>query len=146
MFLSAVRTTSNPACSAAASKSPLPSVSHPRSLAVVTVWPERTRAMPLGVTWSNRMSIFGGIGRCQGRRVETSSGKLKYRVDLLARYIELLNDFVYAGSGFKVVEHGGDRHPGTSKHPCAAQSGRHTFYGGAFGPLASDPFHTHASL
>jgi hypothetical protein len=92
------------------------------------------------------MSIFGRNGSRLGRRVETSSGKLKYRVDLFARYIELLNDFVYAGSGFEVVEHGGDGHPGTAKHPCPAQSGRNTFYGRAFGPIESDHFLTIALL
>jgi hypothetical protein len=102
--------------------------------------------MPLGVTWSNRMSIFGRIGRCQGRRVETSSGKLKYRIDLFARYVELLDDIVYAGAGFKVVEHGGDGHPGVAKYPCAAQSARYTFYGEAFGPIESEHFLTIASL
>ncbi len=84
------------------------------------------------------MSIFGRIGRCQGRRVETSSGKLEHRIDLFARYVELLDDFIYAGAGLKIVEYGGDGHPGTAKHPCAAQSARHTFYGGAFGPIESE--------
>src|ERR1700722_11623498 len=101
--------------------------------------------MPLGVTWSNRMRIFGRIGRSQGRRVETSSGKLEYRIDTFARYVQLLNNFVYAGAGFKVVEHGGDVHPGIAKHPRAAQSARHTFYGGAFGPIESEHFLTIAS-
>jgi hypothetical protein len=74
-------------------------------------------------------------GRCGSWRVETSSGELKYGVDLFARYIKLLNDFVYAGSGFKVVEDGGCGHPGITKHPSAAQSTRRALYGGALGPI-----------
>src|SRR5450631_4415121 len=106
MFLSAVRSTSNPTRSAAASKSPVVSVSHPRSLAFVTVWPGRKRAMPRGVTWSKRMSFHWGV--CSGDRgrdrIETAGGKFKYRVNLFPRDVELVDNFLDAGSGFKVFE------------------------------------------
>src|SRR5712692_7972369 len=122
MFLSAVRETSNPARSASASKSPLESVSHPRSLALVTVWPARNRAMPRGVTWSKRMSINRGV--CGGGgvpdRIKTAGGEFQYRVDLFPRDVELLDDFLYSGSSFEVFEDCGHGHAGTAKHPCAA--------------------------
>src|SRR5215472_16998857 len=137
MFLSAVRSTSKPALSAAASKSPLLSVSHPRSLAFVTMWSGKDRAMPFGVTWSKRMSIHGRIGRGRDRRIEAASGERKHGVDLFPRDVELLNDLVYRGSGFKVVEHSGHGHAGILKHPCADQSARHAFHGGAMGPIES---------
>src|SRR5437763_16696308 len=135
MFLSAVTTTSIPARSAASSKSPLLSVSHPRSCAVITIWRERIRAMPRGVTWSNRMSIDRRTGGSRGWCVETPGGELKNRVDLLPRQVELLNDLVDAGTGFQVVEDGGHRHSGIAKHPCATQSIGHTFNGGTSRPI-----------
>src|SRR5258708_38835720 len=137
MFLSAVRSTSKPARSASSSKSPLVSVSHPRSLAFMTVWPGRNRAMPLGVTWSKRMSIHRGICIGGTDRIKAAGGKFKYRVDLFPRDVELFDDFLYGGSSFEVFEHGGHRHPGIAKHPCAAQSPRHAFDGGALGPIES---------
>src|ERR1700675_347671 len=118
MFLSAVRSTSKPARSASASKSPLASVSHPRSWAFVTVWPGRNLATPLGVTWSKRMSIHRGL--CSGGRIKAACGKFKYRVDLFPRDVELLDYFLYGRSSFEVFEHSGHGHPGIAKHPCAA--------------------------
>src|SRR5205807_196399 len=56
---SVVRSTSNPASSAAFSKSPLLNVSHPCALASLTIWSSSAAEMPLGVTWSKRMSING---------------------------------------------------------------------------------------
>jgi hypothetical protein len=32
----------------------------------------------------------------------------------------MLDNFLYCGSSFEVLEYGGNRHPGTAKHPCAA--------------------------
>src|SRR5271157_5445852 len=137
MFLSAVRSTSKPARSASASKSPLVSVSQPRSLAFVTVWPGRNRAMPLGVTWSKRMNIHRGICSRGGDWIKAAGGKFNYRIDLFPRDVELLYDFFYRGSGFEVFEHGGHRHPGIAKHPCAAESSRHAFNGRTLGPIES---------
>src|SRR5271165_7451733 len=135
MLLSAVRSTSKPALSASTNRSPLVSVSHPRSLAFVTVWPERNRAMPLGVTWSKRMSIHREICGRSRDRIKAAGGKFKYRVDLFPRDVELLDDFFYGGSGLEVFEHGGHRHPGIAKHPCTAQPPRHAFNGGTLGPV-----------
>src|ERR1700691_5837175 len=122
MFLLAVRSRSKPARSASASKSPLVNVSHPRSLALVTVWPGRNRAIPRGVPWSKRMSI--GRGVCSGnsgwRCIQTAGGKFQYRVDLFSRDVELIDDFLYGGSRFQVFEHGGYGHSGIAKHPSAA--------------------------
>src|SRR5271155_837410 len=119
MFLSAVRKTSKPTRSA--SKSPLESVSHPRCFALMRVCPRRNRAMPRGVPWSNRMSINGGL--CSGDSgrgsIKATGGKFQHRVDLLARDIELLDDFLYGGSGFEVQEHGGYGHTGIAKYPGA---------------------------
>src|SRR5271166_985314 len=137
MFLSAVRSTSKPASSASASKSPLESLSHPRSLAFVTEWPGRNRAMPLGVTWSKRMSIDGGMCSKGGGWIKAAGGKFKHRVDLFPRDVELLDDFFYGGPGFEVFEHGGHWHPGISKHPCATEPPRHAFNGGTLGPIES---------
>ena len=79
--------------------------------------------------------MLGRPRRRGRRRIETSSRKLNYRIDLLPRYVELLNDFVDAGPGFKVFEHGGYGHPGFPKHPGTAQSARHAFDGWTLGPI-----------
>jgi hypothetical protein len=78
--------------------------------------------MPRGVTWSKRMSIHGGVWSGKGGRVriETAGGKFKYRIDLLACDVELVNDLVYGGSGLEVLEYGGDGHSGIAKYPCPA--------------------------
>src|ERR1700693_2523068 len=137
MFLSAVRSTSKPARSASASKSPLVRVSQPRSFAFVTVWPPRDWAIPVGVTWSNRMSIHRRMFSRDRDRIKAAGGKFKDRVDLRPRNVELLDDFFDGGSGFKVFEHGGHGHPGIAKYPCAIQSPRHAFNCGALGPIES---------
>src|SRR6266849_3156880 len=93
--------------------------------------------MPLGVTWSKRMSIHRGICSGDADRIKAAGGKFKYRVDLFPRDVELFDDFLDGGSSFEVFEHGGHRHPGIAKHPCAAQSPRHAFDGGALGPIES---------
>src|ERR1051325_9448357 len=98
MFLSAVITTSKPARSASRSRSPLLSVSHPRSFALITVWPGRNRATPCGVTWSNRISIHPRTASSCGWRVETEGRKPEHSVDLFARDVELLDDLVDAGA------------------------------------------------
>ncbi len=106
------------------------------SCAVITIWPERIRAMPRGVTWSNRMSIDRRTSRSRGCvHRETPGGEFKNRVDLLPRQVELLNDLVDAGTGFQVVEDGGHGHSGIAKHPCATQSTRHTFNCGTSRPI-----------
>jgi Protein of unknown function (DUF3738) len=51
--------------------------------------------------------------------------------------VELLDDFFDGGSGFEVFEHGGHRHPGIAKYPCAIQCARHAFNCGALGPIES---------
>src|ERR1700674_3083663 len=137
MFLSAVRSTSKPARSASASKSPLVSVSHPRSLALVTVWAGRNRAMPAGVTWSKRMSVHAGTGSGGGDWVKAAGGKFKNRADLFPREAERLYDVIDGGSGLEVFEHGGHGHPRVAEHPCAAEPPRHAFDGGASGPIQS---------
>jgi len=84
----------------------------------VTVWPERDCAIPLGVTWSNRTSIHRRMCSGDRDRIKAARGKFKDRVDLLPRDVELLDDFFYGSPGFKVFEHGGNRHPGIAKYPC----------------------------
>ena len=54
------------------------------------------------------MSIQDGAGSCWS--VEAAGGKLKYLVDLFARDVELLDDFVDRGAGFEIFEYGGDGH------------------------------------
>src|SRR5208282_4201010 len=136
MFLSAVRSKSKPSLSAAASKSPLLSRSQPRSLAVVTLWPSRNRAMPLGVTWSKRMSIYeGALGAGRSRRFQASGGEFQHGVDLFPRDVKLLDDLIYSGSRFEVLKHCGHRHPRVTKNPCAAKSAGYALYGGALRPI-----------
>jgi hypothetical protein len=48
--------------------------------------------MPLGVTWSKRMSIHRGIYSGGGSRIKAAGGKFKCR-DLLPCEVELLDDF-----------------------------------------------------
>ena len=47
------------------------------------------------------MSIEGGAGRRWVWSVEAAGGKLKYLVDLFARDVELFDDFVDRGAGFR---------------------------------------------
>src|ERR1700739_4871833 len=89
--------------------------------------------MPFGVTWSKRMSIEGLAG--QRGSVEAAGGKLKHLVDLFARNVELLDDFVDRGAGFEVFEDSGDRHARVAKHPCTAQAIRNTFHGRTLRPI-----------
>jgi len=39
-------------------------------------------------------------------RIEAAGGKFKYRLNLFPRDVELLDDFFYSGSGFKIFENG----------------------------------------
>src|SRR6476646_11686536 len=137
MFLSAVTITSKPASSATCNSSPFVNVSQFLSFALMTVWLGRNRAIPIGVTWSNRMSIDRRTVGCDRRRVQTPCRKLKHRVDLFPRYVELFNDVFDACSRFEVFENGGHGHPGVAKDPCAAQPARYAFHGGTFGPIES---------
>jgi len=53
--------------------------------------------MPLGVPWSKRMRI--GWISCASRnwrRVEAARGKFEDSLNLLPRYMKLLDDFLYA--------------------------------------------------
>ena len=87
------------------------------------------RACDVGVTWLKRMSIEGGAGRRWSWSVEAAGGKLKYLVDLFARDVELLDDFVDRGAGFEVFEYGGDGHARIVKHPRTAQATGNAFDG-----------------
>lgn len=89
--------------------------------------------MPLGVTWSKRMSIYDiGAGRSGSRygRIETPGGEFKHGTYLFPRQVELLHDLIYAGSSFEILKHGGNGHPSTAKHPSAAKPIRHAFNSG----------------
>jgi hypothetical protein len=72
-----------------------------------------------------------------GGRVQAAGGKFEHGLNLLPRDVELVDDFVYSGSGLKVLEDGGDGHPSIAKDPCATQSSRHAFHGAALGPIDS---------
>src|SRR5260370_13369897 len=79
-----------------------------------------------------------GLGsRGAGRHwsVEAAGGKLKYLIDLFARDVELLSDFVDRGAGFEVFEYGGDGHARVAKHPCTAQAAGNAFDGRTLRPI-----------
>src|SRR5260370_3725493 len=122
MLLSAVRKISNPARSAAASKSQLEVVSQPRVLASVIVWPDRKGDNGAGTLWSKRTSI--GRGRLYwlngNRSSEAASGKLQDLDYLLLGNVKPVRNLIDGGSRFEVFEHGGHGHAGIAKHPCAA--------------------------
>src|SRR5271157_1989272 len=103
MFLSAVRSTSKPARSASASNSPLESLSHPRSLASVTVWSVRWEDNGAGVLWSKRTNI--GLRRgCRLDRdllsIEAAGGKFQNLDDPLLLDVKPLRDLIDGGSAF----------------------------------------------
>jgi hypothetical protein len=81
------------------------------------------------------MSIEGGAGRGWSWSVEAAGGKLKYLVDLFARDVELLDDFVDRGAGFEVFEYGGDGHARVAKYPCTAQAAGNAFDGRTLRPI-----------
>src|ERR1700734_28746 len=129
--------TSNPARSASVSKSPLESVSHPRSLALTTVWSIRYGTSGAATLWSKRMSISGRRAYwLRGNRCcKTASGELQNLDHLLFGDVEPLCDLIYGRASFQVFEHGGYGKAGIAKHPRSAQSSRYTFNGGALGPI-----------
>src|ERR1700690_1772173 len=119
MFLSAVRSRSKPACSATASKSPFVSLSHPRSLALVTVCPTRCWAMPRGVLWSKRMRISHACRADRNRRgVKAAGRKFQHGLNLLPRHVVLFHDLLDARTVFEVFKNRGNRHTGVTKPPC----------------------------
>jgi hypothetical protein len=69
------------------------------------------------------------------RRVEAAGGKLEHSLNLLPRYMKLLNDFLYARTCLKIFKNRSDGHPGIAKHPCAAASVSHAFDGWTSGPI-----------
>src|SRR5580658_11175527 len=71
------------------------------------------------------------------RRVKTASRELQHGDNLLSRNVEPFHDLVHVRSSFEVFKYRGHRHPGVLKHPCAAQSARHAFHGGALRPIES---------
>src|SRR5712691_12923438 len=75
------------------------------------------------------------IGEDGSGRVKASRGEFKNRVNLLARNIELFDDFLNARAGFEVFEDGGYRHPCITKYPRSVQSARHAFYDWTFRPI-----------
>src|SRR5580658_1730892 len=135
MFLSAVRSKSKPASSATVSNSPLPSLSHPWSLALVTVWPARNGMSGAGVPWSNRTRIersqSAGLAGGRIRWIETARGEFQHRDDLFARDVEPFHNLVDGRPGFQVLEDSGNRHASILEHPGAAQSARHALHSGA---------------
>src|SRR5260370_26047387 len=118
MFLSAVRKISNPARSASASKSPLESVSHPRVLASVIVWPDRKGDNGAGTLWSKRTSIGGGrLYWLNGNRSsEAASGTLQCLDYLLLGYVKPPRNLIYGASRSEVSQHRGSAHTGLTKH------------------------------
>ena len=55
------------------------------------------------------MSINRRVCRGEGdrSRLKASGGKLQDRVDLFARNVELLDDFINVRASFEIQEHGG---------------------------------------
>src|SRR5271167_1507675 len=136
MFLSLVSNTWKPAASAAFSKSPFESLSHPRSRASTTTCPTSARAMPLGVPWSKRTSI-GGRGRRDGsrRRIQAAGCKFEHGPDLFLRHMKLFHDFLNAGARFEILKNRGHGHPGAAKHPTTAAPAGHAFHCRALRPV-----------
>lgn len=64
-----------------------------------------------------------------------AGGKLKYGLDLFARYVALLNDFVNTGTDFEVFKDSSDGHPRVAKHSGSTSSVSHTFNGGTGRPV-----------
>jgi len=73
-----------------------------------------------------------GSGR---RGIKTAGSKLEHGYNLFPRHVEPLHDFLDTCAGLEVLENGGNRHAGVLKNPCATESPRHAFDGGALGPI-----------
>src|SRR5678815_703403 len=92
--------------------------------------------MPLGVPWSKRMSISkNSCTNRNRRRVEAPRGKFEHCLDLLPRHMKLFDDFLDARTRLKIFKNRSHWHSGIAKHPRAAASVRHAFYGGALRPI-----------
>src|SRR3954449_5569258 len=126
---SVVISSSKPACSAASNSSPLLSVSQPSDCAVWTLCPDRAPASPFGVPWSKRTSTGRNV-----RSAQTVGHELEDGSHLLARHIELFDDFVDAEI-LEVFDDRGHRQAGALEHPYATDFVGDALDGGALGPV-----------
>jgi hypothetical protein len=62
--------------------------------------------------------------------------ELQNSLNLLPRHAKFFHQLVNAHI-LKVLEHGGDRHPGAFKHPRTAALAGDALHGGALGPIES---------
>src|ERR1700690_2169489 len=98
--------------------------------------------MPLGVPWSKSMRIGKSrLGNRNRRGVKAAGGKLKHGLNLFSGYMELLDDLLDARPRLEVFKHRSNRHPGTTKYPCAAAPLRHAFDGWTLRPIKSCHIH-----
>src|ERR1035437_3336493 len=73
----------------------------------------------------------GGNRRC----VEAASSKFEHCLNLLPRYMKLLDDFLDARTRLEIFKNRNHRHPGIAEYPCSTTSVRHAFDGGTLGPI-----------
>src|SRR6266403_5049073 len=126
MFLPVVSKRSNPASSAAVSRSPFVSLSQPCCAAV------RSVEFEIRAGWNRRSLIENDphLRHVCGRLIETADGELDNRLDLFAiEPVEPFHDVVYIGPSFQIFEDGGYWHPRTLQNPCAAHLAGDTFAG-----------------
>src|SRR5581483_4943341 len=128
-FLSVVKTTSNPAASAAANRAPfflpVPALL-PGSFDGVTFQklPERH-----GRCLIEQDQHLRGIFRAS---VEAAGRKFDHRLDLFAlQTVEPFQDVVDIGARLEVLEDSRNRHPGALQNPCAADFAGNAFDRGA---------------
>src|SRR5205814_8221116 len=127
MFLSGVTNTSNPASSAALSKSPFLSLCHPRCQAASTVCPLRNGRIGTGVIGRRGPALAGNRRRWSD--VKAAGGKLDDGFDLFAvQTFEPLHNVVNVGAGFQIFKDDGNGHARPLEHPRAAYLSRDAFH------------------
>src|SRR5580704_3151768 len=80
--------------------------------------------------------------RAGGNRwgVQAAGGKFQHRLNLLSRYMELLDDFLDAGAGLKIFEHRRYGHTRPAEYPRTTPFARNAFNSGALRPVESSHF------
>src|SRR5689334_18025017 len=102
---------------------PFLSLSRPCCAAVRTLWPSRYGRADRnrrGLIEKNQHPLF-----VNWRCIEAAGRELDYCLDLLPiQTVKPLHDVVDVGSSLDIFEDGGNGHPRSSKHPCAADLSR----------------------
>src|SRR5271157_6011908 len=81
-----------------------------------------------------RIRQSGGTRRSR-RCVEAAGGKFEHRLNLLPRYMKLLDDFLDARTCLKIFKDRSHGHAGATEYPRTTALTGDALHGGALGPI-----------